>query len=132
MNVTDPIADLLTRIRNANTAGLKYTTVPASKMKIEITKILEAEGLIRGFRLIKDDKQGKIKIAIKYSDVGQPVIRGLVRVSKPGCRVYRAVDRLPKIRNGLGFAILSTSKGILTSKGAKLEKVGGEVLAYVW
>ena len=132
MNVTDPIADLLTRIRNANTAGLKYTTIPASKMKIEITKILEAEGLIRGFRLIKDDKQGKIKIAIKYTDLGQPVIRGLVRVSKPGCRVYRGVDKLPKIRSGLGFAIISTSKGILTSKTAKLEQVGGEILAYVW
>ena len=132
MNVTDPIADLLTRIRNANTAGLKYTTIPASKMKIEITKILEAEGLIRGFRLIKDDKQGKIKIAIKYTDRGLPVIRGLVRVSKPGCRVYKGVDKFSKIRNGLGFAILSTSKGILTSNSAKLERVGGEVLAYVW
>jgi len=132
MNVTDPIADLLTRIRNANTAGLKYTTIPASKMKIEITKILEAEGLIRGFRLIKDDKQGKIKIAIKYTELGQPVIRGLVRVSKPGCRVYKGVDEFPKIHSGLGFAIVSTSKGILTSNTAKLEQVGGEVLAYVW
>ncbi len=132
MNVTDPIADLLTRIRNATTAGLKYTTIPASTMKIEITKILEAEGLIRGFRLIKDEKQGKIKIAIKYTELGQPVIRGLVRVSKPGCRVYKGVGKLPKIRGGLGFAILSTSKGILTSKAAKLEQVGGEILAYVW
>lgn len=132
MNVTDPIADLLTRIRNATNAGLKYATIPASSMKIEITKILEAEGLIRGFRLIKDDKQGKIKIAIKYTEQGQPVIRGLVRVSKPGCRIYKGVDKLPRIRGGLGFAILSTSKGILTSKSAKLERVGGEVLAYVW
>ena len=132
MNVTDPIADLLTRIRNANMAGLKYATIPASTMKIEITKILEAEGLIRGFRLIKDEKQGKIKIAIKYTDVGQPVIRGIVRVSTPGCRVYKGVDKLPRIRGGLGFAILSTSKGLLTSKSAKLENVGGEVLAYVW
>jgi len=132
MNVTDPIADLLTRIRNATAAGLKYTIIPASKMKIAITEILEAEGLIRGFRLIKDDKQGKIKIAIKYTDVGQPVIRGLLRVSKPGCRVYRGVDKIPHVRNGLGFAILSTPKGVLTSKAAKAERVGGEVLAYVW
>jgi small subunit ribosomal protein S8 len=132
MNVTDPIADLLTRIRNATMANLKYATIPASAMKIEITKILEAEGLIRGFRLIKDEKQGKIKIAMKYTDVGQPVIRGLVRVSTPGCRIYKGVDKIPRIRGGLGFAILSTSKGILTSKSAKLENVGGEVLAYVW
>ena len=132
MNVTDPIADLLTRIRNANTAGLKYTTIPASKMKIEIVKILEAEGLIRGFRLIKDDKQGKIKLALKYTELGQPVLRGLVRVSKPGCRVYKGVADLPRIQSGLGIGIISTSKGILTSKSAKLEQVGGEVLAYVW
>ncbi|MGY3802457.1 30S ribosomal protein S8 [Pigmentibacter ruber] len=132
MYTTDPIADMLTRIRNASTAGLKYTTVPASIIKIEITKILEAEGLIRGFRLIKDNGQGKIKIAMKYTEVGQPVIRGLTRVSKPGCRVYKAVSDLPKIRGGLGFAILTTPKGVLTSRTARKENVGGEVLAYVW
>jgi len=132
MNATDPIADMLTRIRNASSAGLKYTTVPASIMKIEITKILEAEGLIRGFRLIKDNGQGKIKIAMKYSEVGQPVIRGITRVSKPGCRVYKGVADLPKIRGGLGFAILTTPKGVLTSKTARTERVGGEVLAYIW
>ena len=132
MNATDPIADMLTRIRNASSAGLKYTTVPASIMKIEITKILETEGLIRGFRLIKDNGQGKIKIAMKYSEVGQPVIRGITRVSKPGCRVYKGVEDLPKIRGGLGFAILTTPKGVLTSKTARKERVGGEVLAYIW
>ncbi len=132
MNVTDPIADLLTRIRNATMAGLRYATIPASRTKIEITKILEAEGLIRGFRLIKDERQGKIKIAIKYNELGHPAIRGLVRVSRPGCRVYKNVSKIPRIRGGLGFAILSTSKGILTSKAAKQENVGGEVLAYVW
>lgn len=132
MYTTDPIADMLTRIRNASTAGLKYTTIPASIIKIEITKILEAEGLIRGYRLIKDNGQGKIKIAMKYSEVGQPVIRGLTRVSKPGCRVYKNVADLPKIRGGLGFAILTTPKGVLTSKTARKENVGGEVLAYVW
>lgn len=132
MYTTDPIADMLTRIRNASTAGLKYTTIPASIIKIEITKILEAEGLIRGFRLIKDNGQGKIKIAMKYSEAGQPVIRGLTRVSKPGCRIYKGVTDLPKIRGGLGFAILTTPKGVLTSKTARKENVGGEVLAYVW
>jgi small subunit ribosomal protein S8 len=132
MNATDPIADMLTRIRNASSAGLKYTTVPASIIKIEITKILETEGLIRGFRLIKDNGQGKIKIAMKYSEAGQPVIRGVTRVSKPGCRVYKGVADLPKIRGGLGFAILTTPKGILTSKTARTERVGGEVLAYIW
>lgn len=132
MNATDPIADMLTRIRNASSAGLKYTTIPASIIKIEITKILETEGLIRGFRLIKDNGQGKIKIAMKYSEVGQPVIRGVTRVSKPGCRVYKGVEDLPKIRGGLGFAILTTPKGVLTSKTARRERVGGEVLAYIW
>ncbi|WP_397602255.1 30S ribosomal protein S8 [Silvanigrella sp.] len=132
MYATDPIADMLTRIRNASSAGLKYTTIPASIIKIEITKILETEGLIRGFRLIKDNGQGKIKIAMKYSEVGQPVIRGITRVSKPGCRVYKGVEDLPKIRGGLGFAILTTPKGVLTSKTARRERVGGEVLAYIW
>ncbi|KAB8037597.1 30S ribosomal protein S8 [Silvanigrella paludirubra] len=132
MYATDPIADMLTRIRNASSAGLKYTTIPASIIKIEITKILETEGLIRGFRLIKDNGQGKIKIAMKYSEVGQPVIRGITRVSKPGCRVYKGVEDLPKIRGGLGFAILTTPKGVLTSKTARKERVGGEVLAYIW
>lgn len=134
MYLTDPIADMLTRIRNAIAANLKYATIPASGIKIEITKILEAEGLIRGFRLIKDNGQGKIKIALKYTEAGSPVIRGLVRVSKPGHRVYTKVEQIPKIRGGLGFAILSTSKGVLTSKKARLkeERVGGEVLAYIW
>lgn len=132
MNTTDPIADMLTRLRNATGASLKYMTVPASIMKIEITKILEAEGFIRGYRLIKDNGQGKIKIAMKYTEAGQPVIRGLVRVSKPGYRVYKGFAKLPKIRGGLGFAILSTPKGILTSNTARKEKVGGEVLAYIW
>lgn len=132
MYVTDPIADMLTRIRNAANAGLKYTTVPASSIKIEITKILEAEGLIRGFRLIKDNGQGKIKIAMKYTEAGESVIRGLKRVSKPGYRVYKGVSDLPRIRGGLGFAILTTPKGVLTSKSARTERVGGEVLAYIW
>lgn len=132
MNITDPIADLLTRIRNAKDAGLTYVSIPASKMKIDIAKILEAEGLIRGFRLIKNEHQGLIKIALKYDQFGKPALRGLVRVSKPGCRVYKGTKEFTKVRNGLGFAIISTSKGILTSKTARTENVGGEVLAYVW
>lgn len=132
MNVTDPIADMLTRVRNASRAGLRYAVVPASKMKIEITKILETEGFVRGFRLIRDDGQGKIKIAIKYSDSGDAVIRGISRISKPGRRVYKPVDKLPKVRGGLGFAILSTPKGVVTDSVARSERVGGEILAYVW
>jgi small subunit ribosomal protein S8 len=132
MNTTDPVADLLTRIRNAGGAGLRYAVVPASKMKIEMTKILEAEGFIRGFRLIRDEGQGKIKIALKYADSGESVIRGIVRVSRPGRRVYKCVDDLPRVRGGLGLSILSTSRGLMTDKGARSERVGGELLAFVW
>lgn len=132
MHTTDPIADMLTRVRNAATAGLRYAVVPASKMKIEITKILETEGFIRGYRLIRDEGQGKIKIALKYTDGGAPVIRGVVRISKPGLRVYKGVEKLPKVRGGLGVAILSTSKGIMTDVGARTQRVGGEILAFVW
>ena len=132
MNVTDPIADMLTRIRNASSAGLKYAIVPASKLKIELTKILEAEGFVLGFRLIRDNGQGKIKIAIKYASDGESVIRGLVRVSRPGYRVYKKVDKLPRVRGGLGMSILSTPKGIVTDVTARAERVGGEVLAQIW
>lgn len=132
MNVTDPIADMLTRVRNAGMTGLRYAVVPASTMKIEITKILEAEGFIRGYRLIRDEGQGKIKIALKYTDEGESVIRGLVRISKPGCRVYRGVEKLPNVRGGLGVAILTTPKGLMTDTTAKTQRVGGEVVAYVW
>lgn len=132
MYVTDPIADMLTRVRNASRAGLRYAVVPASQIKVEITKILEAEGFIRGFRLIRDNGQGKIKIAIKYTDSGEAVIRGLVRVSKPGCRVYRRVADLQKVKGGLGLAILSTPRGVVTDVAARTERVGGEVLAHVW
>ena len=132
MSMTDPIADFLTRLRNANTAHLTYATIPASKLKIDMTKLLEAEGYIHGFRLIKNERQGLIKIALKYDQRGNPVLRGLKRISKPGCRVYKGVKEFPKVRAGLGCAILSTSKGILTTKTARKEQVGGEVLAYVW
>lgn len=132
MNTTDPIADMLTRLRNASRAGLRYAVIPASKLKVDMTKILEAEGFIRGFRLIRDNGQGKIKIAVKYSESGSPAIRGLARVSKPGCRVYTSVAKLKPVRAGLGVAIVSTPKGVMTDSAARAEKVGGEVLAQVW
>ncbi len=132
MNVTDPIADMLTRVRNASRAGLRYAVIPASKMKIDITKILETEGFVRGFRLIRDNGQGKIKIAMKYTEGGESVIRGIQRVSKPGRRVYKGVAELPKVRGGLGMSIVSTPKGVLTDAAARAERVGGELLAVVW
>jgi len=132
MTLTDPVSDMLTRVRNACNAKLKYTSIPASKLKIEITRILESEGFIQGFRLIRDGKQGLIKIAMKYDSSGNSALRGIVRVSKPSCRIYKKASELPRIRSGLGLAILSTSSGVLTSKEAESKKVGGEVLAYLW
>lgn len=131
MNITDPIADMLTRIRNASSAGLKYAVIPASSQKIEITKILESEGFIRGFRLVRDGRQGKIKIALKYNLAGAPVIQGIRRASTPGCRVYATVERLSR-RHARGIAVVSTSKGVMSDANAKAQNVGGELIAYVW
>lgn len=128
----DALSDMMTRIRNAGSAGLRYAVVPASKVKVEITKILEDEGFIRGFRLIKDEGQGKIKIAIKYSPNGAHVIKTIHRISKPSCRVYKGVEKLQKVRGGLGIAIVSTSKGIMTDTHARDQKIGGEILAHIW
>ena len=132
MNITDPIADMLTRIRNANTA--KHTTcdVPASNMKLGIAEILYKEGYIKSFEEIKDDTQGIIRVTLKYDEKGTRVIDGLKRISKPGLRVYASKDELPKVLNGLGIAIISTSKGLKTDKEARELGVGGEVLAYIW
>lgn len=132
MNITDPIADMLTRIRNANSA--KHTTVdiPASKMKKSIAQILSDEGYIKSFEIIEDNKQGTIRVTLKYSENGKRVISGLKRISKPGLRIYVNKDEIPYVLNGLGIAIVSTSKGIMTDKEARKENVGGEVLAYVW
>lgn len=132
MSTTDPIADFLTRVRNSSQAGLSYTIIPASRLKIEMTKLLEAEGFIRGFRLIRDGKQGKIKIALKYTENGESVIRGLKRVSRPGLRVYSRSSELPKVRGGLGVAVISTPKGVCVDRDARAQGVGGEVLAHVW
>ena len=132
MQITDTIADLLTRIRNANTAKHATVDVPASRVKKDITQILVDEGYVKGFQLIEDGKQGVIRITLKYGDNKSPVITGLRRVSKPGRRIYSSCADMPKVRKGLGIAIVSTSKGIVTDKKARELNVGGEVLAYVW
>ena len=128
----DPIADMLTRIRNANTAKHATVDVPASRVKKDITQILVDEGYVKGFQLIEDGKQGVIRITLKYGDNKSPVITGLRRVSKPGLRIYSSCADMPKVRKGLGIAIVSTSKGIVTDKKARELNVGGEVLAYIW
>lgn len=131
--MTDPIADMLTRIRNALTAKHETVTVPASKVKVSIADILVREGYIKGYEIVENPVQNDILITLKYGPVkGQRVVTGLKRVSTPGLRVYAGVDNLPKVLNGMGIAILSTSKGILTDKEAKEQHIGGEVLAYVW
>ena len=136
MNTTDPIADMLTRIRNANSSKHKTVDVPASNMKKEIARILFEEGYIKAFEEIKDNNssntQSVIRITLKYDEKGARVIDGIKRISKPGLRVYASKDELPKVLNGLGIALISTSTGIKTDKEARAEGLGGEVLAYVW
>ncbi len=132
MQITDPIADMLTRIRNANTAKHETVDVPASNMKKSIAEILNEEGYIAGYQIIEDGKQGIIRIALKYGPNKEKVISGLKRVSKPGLRKYAGAEELPKVLKGLGIAIVSTSKGIMTDKKARKENIGGEVLAFVW
>ena len=132
MNITDPIADMLTRIRNANSAKHAQVDIPASNMKKAIAEILLDEGYISSFEEIKDDKQGIIRVTLKYDETGKRVISGLKRISKPGLRIYVSKDELPQVLNGLGIALISTSKGIKTDKNARNEGLGGEVLAYVW
>lgn len=132
MNITDPIADMLTRIRNANSAKHKTVDVPASNMKRGIAEILFKEGYIKSFEEIKDDTQGTIRVTLKYDEKGTRVIDGLKRISKPGLRVYASKEELPKVLNGLGIAIISTSQGLKTDKEARSLGIGGEVLAYIW
>ena len=132
MTMTDPIADMLTRVRNANMVKHETVDVPASNMKKEIARILLEEGFIRGYDVIEDGKQGIIRIQLKYGQMSERVITGLKRISKPGMRVYTNAHEIPKVLNGLGIAIISTSKGILTDKEARKENVGGEVICYVW
>lgn len=132
MVMNDPIADMLTRIRNAQVAKHDAVVIPASNPKKAIAKILLAEGYVKGVDFIKDGPQGNIKITLKYIEGKQPVITGLKKISKPGLRVYARNGSLPKVLGGLGIAIISTSKGVMTDKEARKQMVGGEVLAYVW
>ena len=132
MQITDTIADLLTRIRNASTAKHDTVEVPASNLKKDICQILVDEGYIKSFTVIEDGKQGVIKIVLKYTEGKTPVITGLRRVSKPGLRIYSNVEDMPKVMKGLGVAIISTSKGVMTDRQARKENIGGEVLAFVW
>lgn len=132
MHITDPIADMLTRIRNANSAKHESVEVPASNMKKEISQILVDEGYIKSYEVIEDGKQGIIKITLKYGEKKAKVLQGLQRISKPGLRVYASCEELPKVMRGLGVAIISTSKGIMTDKAARKANIGGEVLAFIW
>ena len=132
MSVTDPIADMLTRIRNAYQAKHPTVELPGSKLKLEIARILYEEGYVNLFEFIEDSKQGVIRMELKYLSDGAPSISGLRRVSKPGRRVYVAKTEIPKVLGGLGIAVLSTSKGILTDRESRREKVGGEVLCHIW
>ena len=130
--MTDPIADMLTRIRNANQMRYKEVEVPASKIKVEIARILKEEGYISDYKINKQDVQDMITLNLKYGNKKERVITGLKRISKPGLRVYAKADELPRVLNGLGIAIVSTSEGIMTAKDAKAKSLGGEVLAYIW
>ena len=132
MQITDTIADMLTRIRNANSAKHDTVDIPASNMKKAIAQILVDEGFVKSFTVIEDGKQGVIRMTLKYGENKTPVITGLRRVSKPGLRIYSNCEDMPKVMKGLGIAIVSTSKGVMTDKKARSENVGGEVLAFVW
>ena len=132
MHITDPIADMLTRIRNANSAKHETVDIPASNMKKAIAQILLDEGYIASYKVIDDEKQGVIRVTLKYTENKAQVITGLRRVSKPGLRIYSNVEDMPKVMKGLGVAIISTSKGVMTDREARKQNVGGEVLAFVW
>ena len=132
MQITDPIADMLTRIRNANTAKHETVDIPASNMKKAIAEILNNEGYIKGYQIIEDGKQGVIRVTLKYTGNKEKVISGIKRISKPGLRMYAPADELPRVLKGLGIAIISTSKGIMTDREARKQHIGGEILAFVW
>ena len=132
MQISDVIADMLTRIRNANDAKHETVDIPASNLKKSIAQILLDEGYIKGFQIVEDGKQGMIRVTLKYAAGKQKVIHGLRRVSKPGLRIYSNCEDMPKVMNGLGIAIVSTSKGVMTDKKARQANVGGEILAFVW
>jgi len=129
---SDPIADLLTRIRNASRAEHEKVDIPASKLKLRVTEVLKEEGFIKNYRLIEDNKQGVLRVYLKYGTGGEKIISGLVRVSRPGRRVYVGKDKVPHILGGMGVAIVSTSRGVMTDRDTRKHQLGGEVLAYVW
>jgi small subunit ribosomal protein S8 len=130
--MTDPIADMLTRIRNAGGARFDKVDIPASRMKISLAKIMKEEGYIKNYKVIKDNRQGILRVYLRYNEQQQPLIHGLKRVSKPGRRVYAGTDELPKVQGGLGVAVVSTSKGVVTDRQARKLGVGGEVLCEIW
>lgn len=132
MSLTDPIADMLTRIRNAVRAKKKEVNLPSSRLKVEIARILKEEGYIKNYKVIEDKKQGVLNIVLKYTDDNQSVISGLRRVSKPGCRIYCTRDSIPRVLDGLGVVIISTSRGLLTDKQCQEQGLGGEVLCEIW
>lgn len=132
MSLTDPIADMLTRMRNAVLVKKRDLGMPSSRIKVEIAKILKEEGYIRNFKVIDDNKQGMLTVTLKYTEGNRSVITGLQKISRPGCRIYCKQDSIPKVMDGLGIAIISTSKGILTGKKCEELGLGGEVLCYIW
>lgn len=132
MGMTDPVADMLSRIRNGSKAGKKWIDVPASKLKKELARILAEEHFIQNFYFIEDKKQGELRLFLKYDKQEKPIIKGIKRVSKPGLRIYSHADGLPRVLNGLGIAIISTSNGVMTDREARRNGVGGEVICYVW
>ena len=132
MSMTDPIADMLTRIRNANQALLERVNIPASRHKVEIAKVLKAEGFIRTYRMLDDTKQGVLRVYLRFGPGHERIIRGIRRVSRPGLRVYRKAPNLPRVMSGLGVAIVSTPQGVMTGKSARKRSLGGEVLCYIW
>lgn len=130
--ITDPIADLLTRIRNASRAGHEQVEIPGSRLKLEIVKILAQERFVRGYQFIQDDKQGIIRVFLRYGAKHEPVLTQIQRISKPGLRVYAAASAVPRVQNGMGTAILSTSRGVMTDRECRRQRIGGEVLCHVW
>ncbi|MBO7085962.1 MAG: 30S ribosomal protein S8 [Bacilli bacterium] len=132
MVMTDPIADMLTRIRNANQKKHESVLIPASKIKLEILNVIAKEGYIGAIEFVEDGKQGTIKVALKYTDKKERVIKGITRISKPGLRVYAKANEMPKVLNGLGVAVVSTSAGVMTDREARQQHLGGEVIAYIW
>jgi len=132
MGITDPIADMLTRIRNGSKAEKKWVNIPASKLKKELARIFVEEHFIKKFDYIEDNKQGELRVFLKYDEKDMPIIKGIKRISKPGLRKYAQADNLPRVLNGLGIAVISTSSGVMTDRDARKKDIGGEVICHVW